>query len=196
MTSSIQTSGSKRKVIRARLTIRGFKDLQAHELDNYAGTSQRYSQRILVSEAVRQGWDICTADISKAFLQGVTYQELAEATGEPLREVNFFLPAYCIPLLRKVPGFENFDPTTEVLHCDKPGTGCTDAPRCFSMKLAKVTSEQCNLQASKIDPQLCMQHENGELVLLMTKHVDDLKVTGKYDQVLKVLSLIEKEFGA
>ncbi len=83
---------------------------------------------------------MCTADISKAFLQGMTYKELAEATGEPLREVNFYLLKYCIPILRQVPGFENFDPVAEVLHCDKPGTGCTDAPRCFSMKLADITT--------------------------------------------------------
>ena len=31
-------------------------------------------------------WPILTADISKAFLQGVTYEELRELTGEPLRE--------------------------------------------------------------------------------------------------------------
>ena len=81
-----------RTVIRARLTVRGFKDLEARTIDNYAGTSQRYSQRWLVSEAVCQGWDICTTDISKAFLQGVTYEELSEATGEPIRESNFDLP--------------------------------------------------------------------------------------------------------
>eukprot|EP00969_Alexandrium_andersonii_P282978 12509209-Alexandrium_andersonii.AAC.1 len=42
-----------KRVIRARLTIRGFKDMDAQDLENYAGTSQRYSQRLLVSEAVR-----------------------------------------------------------------------------------------------------------------------------------------------
>ena len=112
----------------------------------YAGTSKRHSQRILCSEAVVRGWDVATADISWAFLQGVTYEELAEQTGEPLREVNFILPPYCIPFLRKVPGFEDFNPTHEVLHCDKPGTGCNDAPRCFSLKLSKVTRDlvACN----------------------------------------------------
>ena len=39
---------------------------------------------------------------------------------------------------------ENFDPQTEVLHCDKPGTGLVDAPRAFSMKLKRVTeTENC-----------------------------------------------------
>ena len=152
-------------------------------LENYAGTSQRYSQRVLVSEAVRRGWGICTTDISKAFLQGVSYKELAEATGEPLREVNFVLPSYCIPLLRRIPGYENFDPTRDVLHCEKPGTGCNDAPRCFRMKLARITSGDCGLHPSTVDGELCMKHEKESgvmaLVALMAKHVDDLKLNGK-----------------
>ena len=38
-----------KRAIRARLTVRGFKYVDARRLDNYDGTSQRYSQRILVS---------------------------------------------------------------------------------------------------------------------------------------------------
>ena len=100
---------------------------------SYAGTSERYSHIILVSEAVLRGWDLATTDISKAFLQGITYKELAELTGEPHREVNVYLPAYCIPSLRNINGSETFDPHTEVLQCDKPGTGCNDAPIWFSL---------------------------------------------------------------
>ena len=69
----------------------------------------------MCSEAVLRQWPLDTTDISKAFLQGVTYEELAEMTGEPLREVNFVLPAHFIPALRKCPGFETFDPRTEGL---------------------------------------------------------------------------------
>ena len=71
--ASIDASTSKsnqqegRWVIRARLTVRGFKDAEKHLVDRYAGTSQRYSQRCLVSEAVRRGWSVATTDISKAF---------------------------------------------------------------------------------------------------------------------------------
>ena len=132
-----------------------------------------------MSEAVARKWDIATTDISKAFLQGVTYEELAKLTGEKAREVNFYLPAPCIPLLRKIKGFEDFDPVNEVLHCDKPGTGLVDAPRAFSLKLGMITKEECRLEASKVDPELCFRHDNGRLVCLMTKHVDDLKITGE-----------------
>ena len=121
------------RTIRARLAVRGFKDSECGDIDRYAGTSTRCSQKLIVSEAVRNGWPICSADISKAFLQGVTYEQLVAMTGEPMREVNFYLPANNIPLLRQLPGFENFNPQTEVLHCDKPGTGLVDAPRAFSL---------------------------------------------------------------
>ena len=59
---------------------------------------------VLFLVAAKNQWDICTTDISKAFLQGVTYKELAEATGEPLREVNFAFPAHCVAVLRTLPG--------------------------------------------------------------------------------------------
>jgi len=191
---SVGTTPSK-MIIRSRLTLRGFKDHDRADIDRYAGTSSRCSQKLLVSEAVAQKWDIATTDISKAFLQGVTYEELAKLTGEKAREVNFYLPAPCIPLLRKIEGFEDFDPVNEVLHCDKPGTGLVDAPRAFSLKLGMVTKEECRLEASKVDPELCFRHDNGRLVCLMTKHVDDLKITGEPAVVKFILGRLQHTFG-
>ena len=188
-------SGDKRHIIRARLTVRGFKDRDKGTLGTYAGTAQRYSQRIVVSEAVVQGWDLCTADVNKAFLQGVTYEELAKLTGEPIREVNFYLPSASIPFLKQVEGFENFNPMLEVLHCDKPGTGLIDAPRAFSMKLNQVTKDTCGLMPTSVDPELVAKHVAKRLVALMTKHVDDLKVTGEDETVKHVFSEIGKVFG-
>ena len=90
--------------------------MDAQFLENYAGTSKRSSKRVVVSTAVQYQWKICTTDISKALVQGVTYKELAEAIGETLREVNFILPGYCVAILKQLPGYETFDPTKEVLH--------------------------------------------------------------------------------
>jgi hypothetical protein len=204
--SSTDENGS-RWVIRSRLCLRGFKDLDAKDLDSYAGTAQRCTQRLLVSEAVIRRWPICTTDISKAFLQGVTYEELAAATGEPLREVNFYLPEYAVAFLKELPGWENFDPRTEVIHCDKPGTGCNDAPRCFSLKLAKVTKDICGMQSCTVDNELCMLHETYKpggshttetrkrLKALMAKHVDDLKMTGDRATIIWILEKIQEVFG-
>ena len=150
------------RIIRARLTIRGFKDQGKNDVDRYAGTSSKVSQKLLCSEAVARKWDICTTDISKAFLQGVTYEELSKLTGELLREVNFYLPASNIPILRKVQGFENFNPLTEVLHCDKPGTGSVDAPRAFSVKLKQTLLGKGNMTCSKIDGELLYRHNTDD----------------------------------
>jgi len=122
------STNAKRRIIRARLCVRGFKDVDAVGLSSYAGTAKRYSQRLLVSEAVQQGWDICTTDINTALLQGVTYEELAEITGAPMREVNFYLPKGSVAILQRLDGSTDFNPGLEVLHCDKPGTGLVDAP--------------------------------------------------------------------
>ena len=184
-----------KRVIRCRLTVRGFKDRDAQHLDSYAGTSQRYSQRLVCSEAAYQGWPICTTDISKAFLQGVTYEELSSLTGEPIREVNFYLPGNCVSILKQVPGFEDFDEHNEVLHCDKPGTGLVDAPRAFSLKLAQVTKNKCRMIPSSVDGELVLKFENGALICLMAKHVDDLKLTGKKKVIEWVLLQIQEVFG-
>ena len=47
-----------KRLIRCRLTVRGFKDRDAQNLDSYAGTSRRYSQRLVCSEAAHRGWPI------------------------------------------------------------------------------------------------------------------------------------------
>eukprot|EP00959_Pyramimonas_sp_CCMP1952_P343658 7198736-Pyramimonas_sp.AAC.1 len=59
--------------------------------------------------------------------------------GEAPRGVNFTLPRGSADILRQVPSCEGLDERTECLRCIKPGTGCKDAPRAFSMKLAQVT---------------------------------------------------------
>ena len=102
-----------KRAIRTRLTVRGFKDSERGDIDRYAGTSSRDSQKMLVSEAVDRGWDIATADVSKACLQGVTYKELAELTGEPIREVDVYLLASDVPILRKVPRYDDFNPVKD-----------------------------------------------------------------------------------
>ena len=94
---------------------------------------------------VRQ-WDIFTTDISKAFLQGVPYEELADVIGEMLQGVNSFLPAIKIPILRNIPVYESFDPIKEVFHCDKRGTDAVGAPRALSPKLKSVLGNKVGMR--------------------------------------------------
>ena len=169
--------GTTRRIIRARLTIRGLKDLDKAELIRYAGTSQRYSQRLLVSEAANRGWPIASTDISKAFLQGVTYEELAKMTGEPLRDVSFYLPPTSVAMLKQLPGFEDFNPAREVLWCVKPGR------------------ETCNLMPTKTDAELLTFHRDGNLMAILAIHVDDLKLIGEKSIIMEIVGHLQRTFG-
>ena len=51
------------------------------------------------------------------------------------------------------------------------------------------------MQNSLIDEQLMFCHRNGQLVGLMTVHVDDLKISGERDWVKDCLACLEKVFG-
>ena len=99
-----------------------------------------------------------------------------------------------------IPGYEDYDERTHCLQCDKPGTGAKDAPRAFSLKLATVTrSEKVGLVPTTYDPELEVKHRivNGKpkLVLMVAKHVDDLKITGEKSQVTNFLNELEQVFG-
>jgi hypothetical protein len=130
-----QTDGTTKRYIRSRLTVRGFKDRDADNLDTFAATSTHPSQRIVCSIAAQKKLTLSTADISKAFLQGITYQQLHEQTGQPLRDVAFSLPQATVPAFQKLEGYANFDPHSEVFRLLKFGTGLKDAPQCFSLRL-------------------------------------------------------------
>ena len=73
--------------------------------------------------------------ISAAFAKGMTFEELSQLTGEPLREVQFELDAEDVAIVRSIPGFKDFDPVSEVLAMTKAIYGLKDAPRAWRKKL-------------------------------------------------------------
>jgi hypothetical protein len=127
------------RVIKARLTVRGFQDLAATELETFASTCSRWGQRIINSIVATHGWRLFSADVGTAFLQGVTFQELAELTGEPIREVSF------VPPKGSEKYFQEHDPQLDfgrhVLRMLKPVYGLKDAPRCWRMRLDQMLRE-------------------------------------------------------
>ena len=89
----VQKDGKWVRIIRARLTVRGFKDSGKGDVDRYAGTSSRSSQKVVVSEAVARGWDILSADLESfpagSDLQGACGADWVGTQGDQL------LPARC-----------------------------------------------------------------------------------------------------
>ena len=178
-----------KRFIRARLCIRGFKDTGSDQDVNTSPTATRFSQRLLVSETAARRWSLASTDIPKAFLQGISYAELAKGTGREERQVSFELSGQPIFCLRQLPGFSDFNPASEVLRCTKPGTGCKDAPRAFNLKLKRVTAA-FGFKPSIMDSGLELWHSSkGELSMLLLKHVDDLKISGHKDDIEKLIRI-------
>ena len=104
------------RIIKARLTARGFKDAQAFEdnIKTYSGTASKWSQRAVNAHAAQMQYTLFSMDISAAFLKGMTYREIAKVTGDPLRSVQFDFPAKDAWLLRQLPGMEDYDNNLEI----------------------------------------------------------------------------------
>ena len=180
--------------IKARLVVQGFRDAQP--VKNYAATTTRWGQRLVLIFAVQFGWELVSADVSEAFLRGITFAELHESGVDPvLRKVQMLLPPGAEELIRTIPGFEDFNGQQECLEMLKPGFGLKDAPRLWSLALQKVLTK-IGLKAVRVDSQLFVKHAEGRLVLLVSVHVDDLKMTGVPAQIKQALSLLEQAFDA
>ena len=66
------------RYLKCRLTVHGFEDSAASDLDRYSGTSTRWGQRAVVATAVQNQWPIASLDVSEAFLKGFTFKEIQE----------------------------------------------------------------------------------------------------------------------
>ena len=104
-----------KRVIMSRLCVGGFKDIQGQIVTTSASTASRWGQRMVVSIAAQHGWDISIADVSTAFLQGMSFEELAKLTGEEIREVCFNLPKDSWKCLAQFPCMKGCSETTHKL---------------------------------------------------------------------------------
>ena len=183
------------RTIRARMALRGFKEPIKDDEQTFAGTAQRISQRILASQAAcNPDWIFGASDVPKAFLQGLTFKDISFLTGEPIKQIAFTIPKGTAQHLRCVPGYSGFDEHRHVLSCLKPGTGCRDAPRAFSMRLMSILKKH-GLESTLYDPQLMTLFRNGTLVLVISIHVDDIKFAGEKVEVDKLIKILEAPFG-
>ena len=207
------------RIIKVRLTMRGFKD-HCINLETFAGTATRWSQRVVNSAtANEEDFELFSFDVSKAFAKGMTFEELSRITGEPLRQVQFELTPEDALLLRKIPGFEGFDPNTEVLTMIKAIYGLKDAPRAWRKKLHEVLTS-CGMYPTISDPQVYLAHEavsrkaltdvpkdtlakvglsegtrRRKLKMILSTHVDDLKGGASKKNALALLNHLEASVG-
>ncbi len=84
---------------------------------------------------------------------GLTFEDIAKETGDPLRQVQFDFPQTDAWLLRKLPGMEDYDNTVEILDLVKAMWGLKDAPRASACDCAAPFRE-CGYEQGITDPQV------------------------------------------
>jgi hypothetical protein len=107
--------------------------------------------------------------------------------------VQLELPPGSIPLFKQLPGMSDFDSIREVLKMLRPGYGLKDAPRLWNLALKRAL-KAIGLIPTTCDPELYVKHVDGQLVLIVSTHVDDLKLAGKLEELKAAMSALEKEF--
>eukprot|EP00971_Amphidinium_carterae_P136086 2696642-Amphidinium_carterae.1 len=187
--------------IKARLTVKGFQDRQFHsphaDFASFASTASRTSQRIVCLAAAQNQLRLSSLDVSQAFLKGLTFKELAEATKKPLRKVQFIPDQTTTTALRRCPGYEHFNPQEEALELLRPGFGLNDSPAAWNLRLSMVLcGPKLGLRAATADPSLFSKHDpqTGALVCCGTTHVDDLKIAANPTYTKLIQDVLMEEF--
>ena len=181
--------------MKARMTVRGYKDLQASELKTFSATTSRWGQRVVAILAAQRRWKLFSLDVAQALLRGMPFEELAKLDGEVKRSVQFTVPPGSLPLLRMLPGFEDFDGERECLDMLRAGFGLKDVPRAWNMVLTRLIRE-FGLHPTKADDQVFLQFDkNDKLVLVVSAHVDDLKACGEEKDRIAFVNHLENRFG-
>ena len=178
--------------IKARLTIRGFQDQQ--EVNSYAATASRWSQRLVVSVAVKERWQLWIADVATAFLQSDTFAQLTEEAGDEIRNVCFTPPAGYESEFLKLKGHENMNFTHEVFRLLRPAYGLKDAPRAWKRRLDKILRELGGIPVPT-DASLYAFYDSLTLVCLLATHVDDIKGAGTKAATKRILQGLTVAFG-
>ena len=182
------------RFIKSRITMRGFKD-RCEWMETFAGTASRWAQRVVNSCTVQEeDFVLFSFDVGSAFAKGMTFEELSRLTGEPLRAVEFDLASEDVQILRLIPGFEDFDPTTETLSMVKPIYGQKDAPRAWRKKLHLLLTEW-GMKQLYADSQLYAKHASKKLLCILSTHVDDLKGGATKAIADDLLKFIESKVG-
>lgn len=204
--------GAGKRIIQARLVVRGFKDPQASSLSIFAGTTSRWGQRLVSSVAVQKKWELLTADVSQAFLRGLTFEEALKLKDEVHRSVQFCMPPSSESILRMLPGHSDFDSIREVLDMLRCGFGFKDAPRVWDKVLRQLLLD-LGLKPVQSDEQMFVWHDENwhdgkggrgapfvcvapYCRLVLSTHVDDLKGAGLPEyRRKKLLDTLKARFG-
>ena len=163
-----------------------------------ATIATRWGQRGVCMAAVQNDWEIYSADVSQAFLRGMTFDEVAKVKGEPKRDVQFDVPPGSVPILRMLDDYADFDGQSEVLDMLRGGFGLKDAPRLWNLVFSEVLTSLSYFPCQSDFEVMCKHvKRDGKLLLvgLVAKHVDDVKGAGEPNERDATLKSLEDRSG-
>lgn len=186
-----------RRVVKARLVLRGFQEQNQQELETRSPTATRTAHRLVAQVAASRRWSLAALDISTAFLQGFTFQDLPAGTKRqpcafiPPREILEVLaaldPAWKVVLS---------DPMAWVFELFKSAYGLKDAPLLWflalheyllTLKLKPSSHEQCLYKATTENLQ--------DLMCLVSLHVDDTLICAEEGVIDWFAQKLETKYG-
>ena len=189
---------TQKPVVKARLTVRGFLDKDQDWLETFASTASRWGQKLVVAVAVQNKWTLLTADVGAAFLRGLTFAELSELTGAPIRRCAFKPPAGYSDFIRELPNCGSFNENVHELEMLKPVYGLKDAPRAWRKRLHLAMTD---MRATALRTDTCIYTwrtkvgNEDRLEAICSAHVDDIKLAGDANKVEWILQQLSKWFG-
>ncbi|CAJ1430110.1 unnamed protein product, partial [Effrenium voratum] len=189
----------RKRIVKSRMCARGFLDKQKDQLATRSTTATRLSQRLLLSQAAMNGFELESLDVAGAFLKGFTFEKIHRQKGitTPTRKVVIFPPANVWRHLARLSKDLAVDPHRIVdygLLCNKPVYGLNDAPLAWQLCLHEYL-EQIGGAASQLDENTFIWKLHGTMVAIATTHVDDLAVASDKDWLREFYQGLLTRFG-
>jgi len=91
-------------------------------------------------------------------------------------------------------GYEDFNPLQEVLDMVRPGFGLKDAPRAWNLEFSG-TLREIDFLPTHADGQLFVRHQQGQLMGIVSSHVDDAKGGAEPEVYAALKEKLESKYG-
>ena len=164
---------------KSRLIIRGFQDAQLMMLKKDSPTVAKTSVRLLLCFAVQNSFDVYSADVSTAFLQGENYKQ------EDNRKVYVRVPKGTNELIGV--------PESAIWILNKSAYGLCDAPYKWYSSLLK-TLIKAGMHRSLSDFSMFYYKRDGKLLGMVVTHVDDILYCGTDQFRSEVISQVKNQY--
>ena len=159
---------------KGRLCVGGHRDPDLGKYDAASPTALSVVHALLLCIATTLGWKVAIADVTAAFLQGL---ELPRT--DPL---FVQIPSGCPPEIAEYLKWRlGPDNRSDIFEATKGIFGLSESPRLWYLKF-RETLKDIGFSESKLVPCLFMKHNSrGELIGLVTLHVDDALLAGSHE---------------